>query len=173
MGADLKLERHMETERLLLREITPDDAAFAYELNADPDVLRYTGDDPFASIEEARTFLTQYDHYRKYGFGRWAVVLKETGELLGWCGLKYTESINEYDVGYRFFKKHWNRGYATEAAAYCVKLGFSEFGMQQIVGRAMKENLPSIRVLEKIGLSYWKDDACGNQEGVIYKIEKQ
>ena len=161
-----------ETNRLLLRELNPNDAAFAYNLNADTEVIKYTGDEPFASVDEAREFLTKYDHYQKYGFGRWGVVLKETGELIGWCGLKYTEDLKEYDIGFRFLKIHWNQGYATEAAKLCLELGFNKFGMKEIVGRAMKENLASIRVLQKIGLTYWKDYDFEGEQGVIYKIEK-
>lgn len=71
----------LETNRLFLREITPDDAETAYLLNLDPEVIKYTGDEPFTSIEEARKFLENYDHYRKYGFGRWAVINKSTEEF--------------------------------------------------------------------------------------------
>jgi ribosomal-protein-alanine N-acetyltransferase len=79
----------LETQRLLLREMTPDDAENAYLLNLDPDVIKYNTDSPFGSIEEARNFLINYDHYKKYGFGRWAVVNQSDHEFLGWCGLKY------------------------------------------------------------------------------------
>lgn len=161
-----------ETERLYLREMTPEDAPFAYTLNADPDVLKYTGDDSFDSIDEAREFLSNYDHYRHYGFGRWAVVLKSTNEVIGWCGLKYIADLDEFDIGFRFLKTHWNQGYASEAASVCLKAGFNHFKMPEIVGRAMKDNLGSIRVLEKIGLSYYKDYQFDEEDGVIYKISK-
>jgi ribosomal-protein-alanine N-acetyltransferase len=162
----------LETERLWLREITPDDAECFYLLNSDPEVMKYTGDSPFKDVDEARRFLSQYDQYRKYGVGRWAVLKKESNEVLGWCGLKYSADLDEYDVGYRFFRSQWNKGYATESAKACIDLGFNHKNLSVIVGRAMKVNLASIRVLAKIGLSYWKDDACGMADGVIYKIEK-
>jgi len=73
----------LETERLYLREITADDAQLAYELNLDEEVIRYTGDGPFESVEEARDFLSKYDHYQKYGFGRWGVIRKSDNEFLG------------------------------------------------------------------------------------------
>jgi [ribosomal protein S5]-alanine N-acetyltransferase len=160
----------LETKRLYLREMTPDDAQKAFLLNLDPDVIKYTGDRPFESVQHAKEFLTAYDHYKKYGFGRWAVIHKETDELLGWCGLKYTEADDEHDVGFRFFKKHWNKGYATESAKACVNIGFQKFKLKEIVGRAMKENEASIRVLEKTGLSFWKESECGGEPGVIYRI---
>ncbi|MBI3235835.1 MAG: GNAT family N-acetyltransferase [Bacteroidetes bacterium] len=163
----------LETNRLYLREITPDDAEQAYLLNLDPEVLQYTGDDPFGSIEEARTFLENYDHYTKYGFGRWGVINKENEEFLGWCGLKYTPELDEHDIGYRFAKKHWNKGYATEAAKACIDLGFTQFKLKTIVGRAMKENIGSIRVLQKIGLTFVRNFDFDGHEGVIYHIHHE
>ena len=161
----------LETERLYLREIGPEDAENAYLLNLDPEVIRYTGDDPFGSVEEARIFLENYDHYRKYGFGRWAVIRKSDDEFLGWCGLKYTPELDEYDIGFRLFRCYWNRGYATEAAKACLQLGFAQFGMQQIVGRAMSQNHASIRVLGKIGLKFKSTFTFDQEEGVVYSMD--
>jgi len=159
----------LETSRLILREITTEDARNAYELNLDPDVIQYTGDQPFRSIEEARVFLERYDHYKKYGFGRWAVINKSNNEFLGWCGLKYTPELEEHDIGFRFFKKHWNNGYATESATACLSAGFSKFGMKVIVGRAIAENKASINVLTKIGLKFWKEKVSEGTVEMIYR----
>ena len=92
-----------------------------------------------------------------------------------WVGVdsKYTPNLDEYDIGFRFFKKHWNKGYATESAEACINLGFSKYKMTEIFGRAMKENLGSIRVLEKIGLTYLKSFDFEGQEGKVYKIENK
>ena len=163
----------LKTNRLYLRRLTIDDAKSLYLLNLDPDVIKYTGDKPFKNMADAKTFLTNYDHYKKYDFGRWAVINKENNKFLGWCGLKYTQEIEEYDIGFRFFKKVWNKGYATESAMACVKLGFEKYKMSEIVGRAMKENTGSIRVLEKIGLTYDKPFNFDGQEGLIYKVENK
>ena len=158
----------LETPRLVLREMTPEDAESAYLLNSDPEVLKYTGDDAFKSVEEAREFLGKYESYKKYGFGRWAMILKETGEYLGWCGLKYTPELDEFDIGYRLMKKFWGFGYATEAAEACLELGFKQFGMKKIVGRAMPENAASVRVLEKIGLTFFENRITEGTKEVIY-----
>lgn len=162
----------LETPRLYLREMTPEDAEAAYILNLDPEVLQYTGDDPFESIEEAKTFLENYASYRTYGFGRWGIILKETDEYLGWCGLKYTPELDEFDIGYRLMKKFWGKGYATEAAKACLELGFEQFNMKTIVGRAMPANLASVRVLEKIGLTYLENRFTDGTEEVIYVKHK-
>ncbi len=162
----------LETERLFLRELNPDDAQSFFDLNSDPEVIKFTGDKAFASVNEAHDFLNNYDHYKKYGFGRWAVINKNDTSFLGWCGLKYTPDKQENDIGFRFFKKYWNKGYATEAAKACLNMGFEKLSLECIVGRAMKENNASIKVLEKIGLKYWKENPCGGEAGVIYKLNK-
>lgn len=161
-----------DTERMIIREMTPDDAESLYLLNADPEVIRYTGDPPFENIEAARNLLIHYDQYRKYGIGRWALINKSDATFLGWCGLKFSEENKEYDIGYRLFKKYWNMGYASEAAAECLHLGFHRFEIDTILGRAMKENIASIRVFEKIGMRFLKTSDCGGNEGVIYIAEK-
>lgn len=162
-----------ETPRLMLREIVPDDAEQAYLLNLDPEVVKYTGDKPFASVDEARLFWANYEHYGNFGFGRWAVIRKADGEWLGWCGLKYVPEFDEYDIGFRFFRRHWGQGYATEAAQVCLALGFRKFGMNEIVGRAMKENIGSINVLEKIGMQYHSEFELALHPGELYKISRE
>jgi ribosomal-protein-alanine N-acetyltransferase len=161
-----------ETQRLLMREMTTDDAEYAYLLNLDPEVIQYTGDKSFESIDDARNFLTNYDHYKKYGYGRWALILKETNEYIGWCGLKYLPEANKNDVGFRLMKKYWNKGYATEAAIKSLELGFHRFNMESIVAHADIENHASIRVLEKIGMTFEKHYYEEERKCAAYKIDR-
>ena len=167
----------LETPRLLLREFRQEDAPHFFALNEDPEVVRYTGDPPFASLEEARQFLLDYDQYEKYGYGRWAVLRKpERGEgrpqWIGWCGLRYVPGLDETDIGFRFFRRYWRQGYATEAARACLDFGFDQLGLKRIVGRAMKENGASIRVLEKIGLEFWKEFDFLEHPGLYFRKDK-
>lgn len=159
----------LETERLRLREIIVADAPFFFALNSDPEVIRYTGDDAFTDIHAAETFLKGYDHYTKYGFGRWAMVTKGEEKIVGWCGLKYSPEVDEYDLGYRLFRDEWGKGYATEAGIACLHMGFEEFNMPMIVGRALKANTGSIRVLEKCGMHFWKEEMEHGEQAVIYR----
>ncbi|TNE51948.1 MAG: N-acetyltransferase [Bacteroidetes bacterium] len=151
-----------ETPRLILREFAPEDALLLYQLNADPDVLRYTGDVPFASVDAARRFIGEYDAYLKDGFGRWTVLLKQGQNPVGWCGLK-RHANGLVDLGFRFLQAYWNKGFATEAAEACLAYGFSVLGIREIVGRAGIQNTASVRVLEKIGMEFAGTD---NLEGV-------
>jgi RimJ/RimL family protein N-acetyltransferase len=75
------------TERLILREFELTDAEAMFNLNSDEEVLRYTGDKQFESIEDANNFFKNYPDYEKNGFGRWALVTKGDKEVIGWCGL--------------------------------------------------------------------------------------
>jgi ribosomal-protein-alanine N-acetyltransferase len=146
----------LETERLLLREYVEDDAQAFFELNSDPEVLRFVPDKPLLNIEQARQILIDHPiaDYRKYGFGRCACILKSTGEQIGFAGLKYLEELGEVDVAFRLKPAHWGLGLATEAALASIRFGFSNLGLKQIIGLAMPENFASVRVLEKTGLRY-------------------
>lgn len=163
----------LETARTKIRPLSPDDAEHFYSLNQDPEVLKYTGDDPFETVNAAKEFLKQYDQYEKYGLGRWAVISKENGEFLGWCGLKYTPETNEYDLGYRFYKKYWNRGYATETSQAFIDYGLNTLKLDEIVGRAMAANAASVRVLQKIGMEFFKAFDFEGHPGVIYSIKRR
>jgi RimJ/RimL family protein N-acetyltransferase len=163
----------IETGRLYLAEFKVSDARHMYRLNLDPEVLKYTGDPPFASVAEARDFLDRYDAYEKHGFGRWSVWLKEESAYIGWCGLKRNEE-GLVDIGFRFFRDRWNQGFATESARACLEYGFGQLQLDRIVGRADLANKASIRVLEKIGMRFWKEDSFeGIGEGVYYVIERK
>lgn len=153
-----------------MRQLTKEDAKDFYTLNLDEEVLQYTGDQPFENIQAATDFLTHYDPYAKYGVGRLAVIDKTTLQFIGWCGLKYSPDQNEYDIGFRFYKHYWNKGYATETAQKCLDFGFRELGIEKIVGRAMKDNIGSIKVLEKIGMAFKENFDFEGREGVIYEI---
>lgn len=142
-----------ETERLILREFSPDDAEGFFEMNADPLVLRYTGDAPFRDVAEARAFLAAYDAYDRSGFGRWSVYERGTGQYVGFCGLNHRPETDEVDLGFRFRQSCWGRGYATEAGAAALRIGFEQYGLHRIVGRAMRDNPASHRVLAKLGMT--------------------
>ncbi|NQV53135.1 MAG: GNAT family N-acetyltransferase [Flavobacteriales bacterium] len=145
-----------KSERLFFYEMSPSDARHFYLLNADPEVVKYTGDPPFQSEKDARSFLENYGEYAESGFGRWAVKAIEEERFIGWCGLKRHKN-GEVDLGFRLLKQEWNKGYATEASLACLKLAFETHRLSYVIGRAMQENKASLRVLEKIGMRFWKE----------------
>lgn len=161
-----------ETRRIYLRELAPGDAASLYALNSDPDVMRYTGDSPFLSPAAAEAFLRDYDHYAVHGFGRWAVVLQDDDRFIGFSGLRKDERTGEVDLGFRFFTEFWAQGYATEAGRAALRLGFERFGLERIVGRSMRENLPSVTVLQKLGMEFCEVREEGGRLWLIYAIDR-
>lgn len=162
-----------KTERLVLKEFSIADAQGFYELNLDPEVLRYTGDAPFASVAEAEAFIRNYNHYDRYGFGRWSVFLKHTGDYIGFCGLNYRPAVDEVDLGFRLRRTHWGKGYATEAARGSLSYGFKTYNLEKIVARAMKENLASQRVLLKLGMRFQKTYEAEAMVWVQYEITNE
>jgi RimJ/RimL family protein N-acetyltransferase len=162
----------IETNRLILREFELSDAPYFYELNADWDVMKYTGDIAFQNIEESEDLIRNYSDYKRNSFGRNTVILKESGAIIGWCGLKKRED-SFTDIGYRFFKKYWNKGYATESARAIIEFGFNNYGLTEIIGNASAENIGSIRVFEKLGMTFLKNTPCeGIENSVRYQILK-
>ena len=161
-----------ESTRLYFRQLTLADAKLLFQLNADHSVIRYTGDSAFESIEAAKTFIQTYTDYELHGIGRWAIVLKDTQQTIGWCGLKYTAALHEVDLGFRLFLEEWGKGYATEAGIGSLRCGFEVMQFEQTVGRVWKINLASQRVLEKCGLKFWKDAIFDEEAGSYYKITK-
>ncbi|MEZ4947801.1 MAG: GNAT family N-acetyltransferase [Saprospiraceae bacterium] len=153
-----------ESPRLLFREVIEEDVESIFLLNEDPQVLLYTGDAPFDNHEAALDCIQNniQFQYREYGLGRWAVIQKSDLAFLGWCGLKYRPERETIDLGYRFFKKYWGKGFATEASKACLQFGFEKLNLEKIIGTARIDNPASWKVLEKAGMIYdFEDDLEG------------
>ena len=162
----------LETERLLLRKFTSRDAALLYELNKDPEVIRYTLD-PMTDPGQAEQVLLDVilPQYQLYNYGRWAVHLKSNLEFLGWCGLKYLSERDEIDIGYRYMKRFWGQGIDTEAAKAVLDYGFSTLKLDRIVGRSLPGNIASIKVLEKCGMEYVGQHIVENLVHETYELK--
>ncbi|MEQ9186429.1 MAG: GNAT family N-acetyltransferase [Cryomorphaceae bacterium] len=158
------------SDRLHFFELSPSDANRLYLLNSDQEVIRYTGDAPFRSIEDARQFLIQYDEYERSGFGRWGLARKDNDAFIGWCGLKRHEN-GEVDVGFRLLQSEWKQGFATEASLACLQLAFETLHLPYVIGRVMRENTASIQVLERIGMRFWKETEEDLHCALCFKID--
>jgi RimJ/RimL family protein N-acetyltransferase len=148
----------LETERLLLRPWALDDADAYYEgIISDPDVMRYLPGGvprPRETAERSINFFLR--HGEEHGFTLWAVEEKDTGALVGNCGLVYIPNApnREVEVAYTLAKAFWGKGYATEGARASLKYGFEECNLAQVYGLAFADNQPSQKVLRKIGMVY-------------------
>ena len=171
------MKTSIETERLLLRELLPTDDFGMFELDSNPEVHKYLGNKPIKNIDESRTFIENIrQQYLDNGIGRWAVILKDTGQFIGWSGLKYyRDSVNNhqnfYEIGYRFIQEHWGKGYATESALAFIDLGFNDMKIDVIYAYADKDHFGSRKVLEKLGMQYINTFDYEGVEEVWYKLK--
>ena len=145
----------LETDRLILRPGTLADVSNLFILNSDPEVVRYTGDKSFNNIQEAEQVVRErlIPQFEQYKMSRFTVLLKD-GTYIGWCGLKYFPETDEVDLGYRFMKKFWGQGYATESSEIMLKYGFETLGLKRIIAKAMPDNIGSIKVIQKLGMTF-------------------
>lgn len=161
----------IETNRLILRELLLTDDVGLFELDTNPQVHQYLGNNPIKTMHEARTIIAMVmQQYATNGIGRWAVIEKTSGDFIGWCGLKFIQEhennhINFYDIGYRLIPKYWGMGYATEAAQAVINYGFHQLQLKEIFASAHVENKSSQKVLQKCGLSFiesyqWQQIPC-------------
>ena len=161
-----------DTARLHFRPLTEADAAGMFALDSDPAVHRYLGKiggqlltDPAQSQEMIRFIQGQY---ATNGIGRWAVLLRDTGEFMGWAGLKLVPGpMNNrhdfHDLSYRFRPRYWGQGYGSEAAQAWLDYGFQVMKLPRICAYADADNAGSRRILEKIGL---RQDNAFTEDGV-------
>lgn len=158
-----------ETDRLFLREFIIDDAIHFYDMNANNDVIKYTGDMAFSSVEEVQIFLSKYNQYQLYGMGRWAVCLKTNNEFIGWCGLKFHPDEKLVEVGYRFYKKYWRQGFATESARASINYGFETLKLKEIYAHAHIDNTASHKVIKKCNMVFIDEAIYDNMPAKLYK----
>lgn len=146
----------MNTERLLIRPFTLDDAEEYLPLVSDPEVIRYTGDAAQGSVDAARAIIESHPlrDYAVHGFGRMACIERRSGRLIGFSGLKFLDALQEVDIGYRFLPAYWGMGYATESARALMQHGQEEFGISRIIGLVQPANAASAHVLAKLGLVF-------------------
>lgn len=144
----------LQTERLILREMMQADFADLCKHLQDPEVM-YAFEHPYSDEEVQRGLEKQFERYAKYGFGVWAVILKETGQLIGQCGLSMQpcEDIEVLEIGYIFQKEHWNKGYATEAAVACRDYAFNTLGADEVFSLIRDTNIASQSVAKRNGMS--------------------
>jgi RimJ/RimL family protein N-acetyltransferase len=175
----------LETDRLVLRRFTADDADLLVELDNDPEVMRYINGGKPVSREEIVTdylpaFLSYYERFEGYGF--WAASEKRTGRFVGWFHLRPgpDDPATEPELGYRLHRFAWGGGLATEGSRALIAKAFTDLGATRVHASTMAVNVGSRRVMEKAGLRYvrafhgdWPVRIPGDEEGdVEYAIDR-
>ncbi len=163
----------LETERLILRRLRPDDVDAIFAVIGDPVAMQYfprTYDRKDAEEWIERNLR----RYAEHGHGIYAVVLKTSGDVIGDCGLaiQQIEDGPELEVGYHLRRDHWGHGYATEAARACIAYAFRELSAEKVVSLIRPENLPSRRVAERNGMQIDRQVTHSGLPHLVYAISK-
>ncbi|MGB7801662.1 GNAT family N-acetyltransferase [Buttiauxella sp.] len=171
-----------QTERLILRPWKPSDREPFAAMNASPEVMRYFPDT--RTREESDTMVTAIERIlAEKGWGFWAVEEKSSGAFIGFVGLNIPGYELPFqpviEIGWRLDSSFWGQGYAPEAARKALEIGFDQFAMDEIVAFTALENLPSQRVMEKIGMRRCEEfDHPAIQKGqplcrhILYRVTK-
>ena len=151
----------IETPRLVLRELMPEDEDALAAIFADPEVMRWIGAGGARTRQDAREAIgRQLEEYAARGYGEWATILRDSGELIGMCGLirwPDLDGVEEIEVAYLLARHAWRRGLGTEAASAIRDWGLRELGRERLVSLVYHDNVASMNVARKIGMSWEKD----------------
>ncbi|MFD3447083.1 GNAT family N-acetyltransferase [Microbacteriaceae bacterium 4G12] len=164
----------LETERLFLRQFNNEDILYLHPIFSDSETMKYYPA-PF-NYEKTQNWINKnIERYREDGHGLWGVCLKETNELIGDCGLvkQIVDGKTEVEVGYHINKKHWSKGFASEAAKGCMEYGIHQLGLNKLISIIDPRNIPSIRVAEKNGFTKEKESFIFDKNHFIYSFSKE
>ena len=163
------------TERLALRELGPDDAAFILALVNDADWLRYIGDRGVRTMDDALVYIETgpVASYARNGFGLYRVDLTGSGETIGMCGLIKRDTLDHADIGFAFLPQFRGQGYAREAAAATLAYGHDALALDRIVAIVSPDNAPSRRLLELLGMRMDRMLRFGEAEEVCLYAEPE
>ena len=162
------MKKILETDRLILREMTNNDLPALCKILQDKEVM-YAYEHAFSNEEVTAWLNKNYNRYENDGVGLWAVILKETGEMVGQCGLTMQEiGENEkvLEVGYLFQKAFWHNGYATEAAKACKEYAFHTLKATEVYSIIRDNNIASQNVAKRNGMS-----VCGKLVKHYYNMD--
>lgn len=161
----------IETKRLLLRRLTVDDLDEVVAFQADPDIVRFMGS---LTREEATDWLRQVDqNWEERGYGRLAIIARDTGLLLGRTGIMYMRQFQETELGWTLRREAWGRGYATEAARACAEWAFGSFDIPYLISLIEPGNVRSTRVAKRLGMKPLRNDVFLDRPMVVHSIDRE
>ncbi len=164
------------SNRLILDVPHADDLKRFYEINSDPQTNLFNPDGPMDLEKAEQGFNKMITHWSTHNFGTWAIKLKASKEIIGFGGLTYRMYGDELklNLGYRFDKDAWGKGYATELSQHTISYGFYELGVDKIFAVVRPRHAVSIKILEKSGMKRFGilNDVPGEEESLVFIIEK-
>jgi ribosomal-protein-alanine N-acetyltransferase len=167
------IEFPLETERLLIRPMRPEDAEDLWEMLADASTWQFIGAQAVRSLEDARGLVERKAAYQEeHGFAMWTVIERASGRAIGDCGLQLLEGGPEVELGYHMTPALRGRGFTTEAARACLDAGTGQLGLDRIVAVAWPENPASIRVMQKAGMTFVGPGHHYGHDTVMYELRR-
>ena len=164
----------IETERLLLRHLTEADAPALHRTTGDPDVMKRWWPGPDKDVQQTRGRIVEInEHWDTHGFGDWGVIEKESGDLIGFCGLHYISNMPEVNIGCALRGSEWRKGYGTEVMRSVVQYGFDNLTLAEIVGVIMPGNQKSVGLSEKCEFRFWKRFLWEDRDRLAYRITRE
>lgn len=161
-----------ETSRTVIRKWTPRDLSAYYLLRSDPLVMRFIGE-PLTDLRQAEEFLISRTiaDYSKYGYGRYAVVLKASGDIIGNTGLLYLMDLGRNDLAISLLPQYWGQGYGTEILQECVRYAFEKLALPELIGLVDPLNFASSKLLMKTGMIYSGKITYHNEICKLYTLK--
>lgn len=164
----------LETEHLILRHYQQSDLSAYYEMMADPDVTRYLfSGKPMSKHDAWRSMATMAGHWMLNGYGQWALEEKSSGQFVGRAGLIKPEGWPAIEAGWVLHKSAWGKGYATEAGRAIIGYGFEDLDQERIISMIQPDNMPSIKVAERLGESFNKKITLFDIDALEYAIDRE
>jgi RimJ/RimL family protein N-acetyltransferase len=162
-----------ETPRLLFRQLEPSDAAIMYPWLTDADIMRYMPSGQDFNREQVEARINRYiTHQQQYGYSRGLMIDRTSGEAIGDAGLLYLPATKEVELGYRLGKPWWGKGLATEAAIGWLDYAFNGLGLPEVIAFSHPDNVASVRVIQKSGFTFLRQDNIAGMDVVVYVMRK-
>ncbi|TBR60409.1 GNAT family N-acetyltransferase [Westiellopsis prolifica IICB1] len=163
----------LETQRLILRDFQQKDVYQLAPILANSRVMEFSVSG-ILSVSQTQAKIDNFiTSYKAFGFGKWAIIFKQTNELIGYSGIaiEQIDNVAEPEIGYRLDPEFWGRGLATEAASATIQYGFEELKLPYILGIVERANTASVRVLEKLGMRYERETIFHGIEMDVYRLD--
>jgi RimJ/RimL family protein N-acetyltransferase len=163
----------IQTDRLVLNELTADDAGFILELLNEPSFIDNIGDRGVRDLDGAVRYILDgpVQSYARNGYGLWRVDLRDSGEAIGMCGLLKRDTLPDPDLGYAFLPRHWSRGYAAESGTAVLQHARDALALPRVLAITDPDNQSSIKVLQRLGLRFERMVRIGEEDLRLFSTE--
>lgn len=160
----------LKTERTIIRQLQKKDLKQFYLLCSNSEIVKYIGNGKPLTKEQVKNWIEKSkQNYQNFGFGCWAVT-SQNNEFIGYCGLVYPPNSKDIEIIYALAKEQWGKGLASEIVKAVTKYAIEQLKLEKIVATIDPNNKASIKVIEKAGFQYWKEDVDEDNLPTLYYI---